>query len=180
VAEELIAAYDPGWADLFAGLATQLRAELGDVAVRIDHIGSTAVPGLAAKPVVDVQVSVASLEPVTAYREQIERCGFVWRAGNTELTKRYFRERPGLRRTHLHVRRTGSFSEQFALLFRDYLRTHSERAAAYAELKRELAPLLLTDRQAYVEAKVPFTWETMQLADDWAQAVGWEPGPSDG
>ena len=179
VTDELIAPYDPGWAELFAGLGGRLRAELGDVAIRIDHIGSTAVPGLAAKPIIDVQVSVASLEPVAAYRDQIERCGFVWRSGNTELTKRYFRERPGLRRTHLHVRRAGSFSEQFALLFRDYLRTHPERAAAYAELKQTLAPLLLTDRQAYVDAKVPFTWETMRLADEWAQARGWEPGPSD-
>jgi GrpB-like predicted nucleotidyltransferase (UPF0157 family) len=177
--DELIAPYNPDWAASFAGLAGRLRAELGEVAVRIDHIGSTAVRGLAAKPIVDVQVSVASLEPVTAYREQIERCGFVWRADNIELTKRYFRERPGLPRTHLHVRRAGSFSEQFALLFRDYLRTHSDRAAAYADLKRKLAPLLLTDRQAYVEGKVPFIWDTVHLADDWAQAVGWEPGPSD-
>jgi GrpB-like predicted nucleotidyltransferase (UPF0157 family) len=77
------------------------------------------------------------------------------------------------------VRRAGSFSEQFALLFRDYLRTHPVRADEYARLKHRPAPLLRTDRRAYVEAKVPFTWETMQLADDWAQEIGWEPGDSD-
>jgi GrpB-like predicted nucleotidyltransferase (UPF0157 family) len=77
------------------------------------------------------------------------------------------------------VRRAGSFSEQFALLFRDYLRTHPARAAEYARLKHRLAPLLGTARHEYVEAKGPFVWETIRLADDWAQAVGWEPGPSD-
>jgi hypothetical protein len=62
-----------------------------------------------------VQISVASLEPVDVFRAPLEHCGFVWRPENPELTKRYFRERPGAPRTHIHVRRAGSFSEQFAL-----------------------------------------------------------------
>jgi len=176
---DLISNYDPHWPAAFAEVAQRLRAALGDIACRIDHIGSTAVPGLAAKPIIDIQISVASLDPVHAYREQIEQCGFVWRSGNPERTKRYFREHPGLPRRHLHVRRVGSFSEQFALLFRDYLRAHAERATAYAEEKRRLAPALLIDRQQYVEVKEPFIWETIRLADSWAQSVGWEPGPSD-
>ncbi len=103
----------------------------------------------------------------------------MWRSENVERTKRYFREQPGARRTHIHVRRAGSFSEQFALLFRDYLRAHPRRAAEYAAVKHRLVPVLLTDRRGYVEAKGPFVWETIRLADDWAQAIGWEPGPSD-
>ena len=109
--------HDPEWSARFAELGGRLRSALGAVALRIDHIGSTAVPGLAAKPIIDVQVSVASLEPVDPYRSALEECGFVWRTDNPERTKRYFRERPGDRRTHVHVRRAGSFSEQFALLF---------------------------------------------------------------
>jgi GrpB-like predicted nucleotidyltransferase (UPF0157 family) len=135
---------------------------------------------VAAKSIIDVQISVARLAPVDTYRRQIERCGFVWRADNPELTKRYFREQPGQRRTHIHVRRAGSFSEQLAFLLRDYLRTHPQWAADYGVLKHRLAPLLATDRHRYVEAQVPFVWETIRVADDWAQAVGWEPGPSDG
>jgi GrpB-like predicted nucleotidyltransferase (UPF0157 family) len=77
------------------------------------------------------------------------------------------------------VRRAGSFSEQFALLFRDFLRQHPDIAAEYGRLKLQLAPLLATDRHAYTEAKVPFTWEVLYHADDWAQQTGWEPGPSD-
>ncbi len=175
----LIADYSTAWPDQFAGTAAELRAALGDLALRIDHIGSTAVPGLAAKPIIDLQVSVASLDPVDAYRERIESCGFAWRPDDPERTKRYFRELPPRPRTHLHVRRAGSFAEQFALLFRDYLRVHDHRAEAYARLKHHLAPLLITDRQAYVVAKEPFIWDTIRLADGWAQHTGWQSGPSD-
>jgi GrpB-like predicted nucleotidyltransferase (UPF0157 family) len=104
--------YDPAWSELFAALGRDLRAALGEVALRIDHVGSTAVPGLAAKPIIDVQISVASFEPLGAFREPIESCGFALRGNDDDLTRRYFRESPGRRRTHVHVRRAGSFSEQ--------------------------------------------------------------------
>ena len=174
-----ICPYDPSWPGLFAALGVRLRDALGSVALRIDHIGSTSVPGLAAKPIIDVQVSVAALDPVDAYRVPLEGLGLVFRPENTERTKRYFREAPGTRRTHIHVRRAGSWAEQFALLFRDYLRAHPRDRARYAELKRRLARELREDRHAYTEAKVPFIWEVMSRADRWSQDVGWAPGPSD-
>jgi GrpB-like predicted nucleotidyltransferase (UPF0157 family) len=99
-----------------------LHDALGPVALRIDHIGSTSVPGLAAKPVIDIQISVADFEPLDAYRLPLERLGYIFRSDNPERTKRYFRETLGQRRVHIHVRRAGSFSEQFALLFREYVR----------------------------------------------------------
>jgi GrpB-like predicted nucleotidyltransferase (UPF0157 family) len=126
--EVMIIPYDAEWPILFARLGGALRAALGDVALRIDHVGSTSVPGLEAKPIIDVQISVASFEPLDAYRGPLESLGYLFRADNTERTKRYFREAPGTRRTHVHVRRAGSLSEQFALLFRDYLRAHAEDA----------------------------------------------------
>lgn len=175
----IIAPYDPEWPELFRSLGARLRAALGDVAPRIDHIGSTSIPGLAAKPIIDVQISVAGFDPPDAFRLPIESVGFVWKADNPELTKRYFRENPGDRRTHIHVRRTGSFSQQFPLLFRDYMRTHPEDARAYADLKYRLADEFGENRHGYVEAKGPFIWETIRKADDWAQTIGWQPGPSD-
>ena len=174
-----VVAYDPQWPELFQMIGGRLRHELGDIALRIDHIGSTAVPGLDAKPIIDIQISVAALEPTEAYRAALERCGFVWREDNPELTKRYFRERPGERRTHIHVRRAGSFDEQFALLFRDYLISHPDDAGRYATMKRSLSPLLGTDRHAYTESKGPLIWEIIRTAEEWAQLSGWEPGPSD-
>jgi GrpB-like predicted nucleotidyltransferase (UPF0157 family) len=182
VAEGIVVVeYDAEWPRLFTEIGTLLRRELADIALRIDHIGSTAVPGLDAKPIIDIQISVAAFEPIDVYRTPIERAGYVYRADNPERTKRYFRERRGDRRTHIHVRRAGSFSEQFALLFRDYLRAHPEQADKYASLKRSLAARFARaeQRREYVEAKVPFTWETMRLADGWAQATGWEAGMSD-
>ena len=174
-----IVAYDPAWPGRFAELGRELRTGLGEVALRIDHIGSTSVPGLAAKPIIDLQVSVAAFEPLEAFKQPLERLGHVHRADNPERTKRYFREPPGRRRTHVHVRRAGSFSEQWALLFRDYLRAHGEVAAEYEAVKRRLAIRFVDDRHGYTDAKVPFMWEVIRRADEWAQAQGWLPGPSD-
>ena len=174
----VIVDYDPGWPERFRHLGARVRAALGPLALRIDHIGSTSVPGLAAKPVLDVQVSVATLEPVAAYLPALEAAGCCWRPANDDRMKRYFREAAGPR-THLHVRAAGSWSEQFALLMRDYLRASAEEAARYAAHKRELAARLGQDRQAYTDAKSPFIWTLMARADAWAQACGWAPGPSD-
>lgn len=171
--------YDPAWATRFAGLGARLRAALGGVALRIDHIGSTAVPGLAAKPVIDIQISVAALEPVDPFRVPLAGLGYVYRADNPERTKRYFRERPGDPRTHIHVRKLGSFSQQFPLLLRDYLRAHPAELAPYERLKRDLAAQHPHDGAAYTDAKLPWFWETIRRADSWAQRTGWEPAVSD-
>ena len=167
------------WPDRFREIAHALREAVGDVALRIDHIGSTAVPGLAAKPVVDLQISVAALEPTEPYRAPLEALGYRFRPENPDRAKRYFRERPATPRTHVHVRRHGSFGEQLALLFRDFLREHPAHAERYASHKRELAGRFRNDRSAYVEAKGPSIWKIVMLADAWAQESGWEPGPSD-
>src|SRR5262249_13114688 len=174
-----IVPYDSEWPRRFSAVGAGLRAALGSVAIRIDHIGSTSVPGLAAKPIIDVQVSVASLEPVDIFRLPLESLGLVFRPDNAERTKRYFREAPGSPRTHIHVRRAGSWAEQFALLFRDYLRSHPDECDRYADLKRRRADAYAHDRLGYTEAKVPFIWEIMFRADRWSQHVGWAPGPSD-
>ncbi|GAA0374355.1 MULTISPECIES: GrpB family protein [Micromonospora] len=171
--------YQPAWGVDFTELGRALRLALGDGAQRIDHIGSTAVPGLAAKPVIDIQISVLTLEPVDDFRLPLEQLGYVYRADNPERTKRYFREPPGRRRTHVHVRQLGSFSQQLPLLFRDYLRAHPAAAAEYATVKRRYAQQFRHDRQAYVEAKDPFVWQIVRRADGWAQRIGWTPGPSD-
>ena len=171
--------YDPAWPVLFSELGGALRAALGAVALRIDHIGSTAVAGLAAKPIIDVQISVAAFEPIETFKDPLERLGYVYRADNPERTKRYFRETSGSRRTHIHVRRAGSFSEQFPLLLRDYLRCHGSAAAEFATVKRRLAERFAYDRVGYTDAKNPYVWEIIRRADEWAQLQGWAPGPSD-
>lgn len=176
-----IVPYDESWPQRFQQLAQPMRAALGSVALRIDHIGSTSVPGLAAKPVIDIQISVADFEPLDAFRVPLESLGYIFHAENPELTKRYFREPPGQPRVHVHVRRVGSFSQQLALLFRDFVRTHPDVAAEYARLKIELAKWYSRpeERETYTDAKDPFIWQVVRQADHWAQQTGWIPGPSD-
>jgi GrpB-like predicted nucleotidyltransferase (UPF0157 family) len=174
-----IVGYDPAWPARFAEIGIALREALGGVALRIDHIGSTSLAGLAAKPVIDIQVSVARLEPVDPFRDPLLSMGLVYRANNPERTKRYFREAAGEPRTHIHVCRADSFSEQFALLFRDFLRVDQRAASDYVSVKRVLAQRHRNDRQAYTDAKAAISWQIVQRADEWAQRAGWEPGPSD-
>ena len=175
----VVTPYDPEGPALFAELGEILRRALGPVALRIDHIGSTAVPGLAAKPVIDVQISVSALEPLAAYAGPLQDLGFVHRADNPDRTKRYFREAPGARRVHIHVRQAGSAAERSALLFRDFLRADGDEASAYARSKSALAEEHRDDRSAYVEAKAPFVRDAVQRAERWALNEGWQPADSD-
>ena len=177
----MLSEYDDTWPVEFQQIATTIRrafdaAEL-DIP-RIDHIGSTAIPGMAAKAVIDIQIAVTNLEPMV-YRPSLESLGYHWRAHNPELTKRMFRETRPMRRTHIHVRRLGSWHEQFALLFRDYLRVSASDADRYHTEKKRLARQYKNDRTAYTEGKGPTILDIIGHADRWAADEGWEPGPTD-
>lgn len=178
--------YDERWPAEFTVLAGVLHDALGDVAVRIDHIGSTSVPSLAAKDIIDIQVSVDDLgDPrlVPAF----ERLGATAtdittdhvppgdRNGPTAWAKRYFRAPGSWRPTHLHVRATGSANGRYALLFRDYLRHSRAAAAAYAQVKVALARLHPDDVDAYYAVKDPVCDVVMDAAERWATEVAWTP-----
>lgn len=174
-----IAPYDPEWVNLFHDLGSKLRTALYDTAIRIDHVGSTSVVGLEAKPVIDIQISVANLKDISSYKAKIESVGFELREENPDLTKRYFREVPGSRRTHIHVRNAGSLSEQVTLLFRDYLRTHPDDCKRYAQEKHRLMKAFKHERIKYVEGKGPIVWDIIQKAYVWSQETGWTLGRTD-
>jgi GrpB-like predicted nucleotidyltransferase (UPF0157 family) len=182
----LIEPYSDRWPGQFAELAARLRSLLGDRAVRIDHIGSTAVPGLAAKPVIDVQVAVRHLgdaQPlVDAGLEEIAVPGDHRPPGaggpDADWDKRLFSVR-GAISANVHVRVVGRANQRYALLFRDYLRAHPDAAGAYEELKRRLAREL-SDRVAYTLVKDPACDLIAIAAGAWGAGTGWEPGPSDG
>ncbi|MGY0194833.1 GrpB family protein [Leptothrix sp. BB-4] len=180
---------NPDWPTGFRTLGARLRQQLGSLAIRIDHIGSTAVPGLCAKDVLDVQVSVQDLgAPVS---DRLKAAGFrapegVWRdhrppgaAGPDEdWAKLFFLEPDGERRVNLHVRVTGRPNQLYALLFRDFLIAHPPMAAAYGELKRRLVASL-RDHEDYPDVKDPAVDLIYLAAEDWAHRTGWRPGPSD-
>ena len=148
--------YDPRWPERFREEAARLRQALGDVALRIDHIGSTAVPGLAAKPVIDMIALVDDFDaPIAAL---VEQGGYQLPARfNATLVHRRFLCYPTtLHRTHhLHLvdQREGL---DRCLRFRDSLRANPKLAAEYATLKRALAARFRADREGYTEAKSKF------------------------
>jgi GrpB-like predicted nucleotidyltransferase (UPF0157 family) len=177
----VLSEYDPAWPSRFRDHARALRGALGRRAVRIDHIGSTSVPGLAAKDAVDVQVSVAAFEPFEPLRIALVGLGYEWMPENDDRRKRFFRlvSNDGGRLVNLHVRRAGEFSEQAALLFRDYLRATPDACRRYEETKRALAGWSWPTVDDYAEAKGDCVWALIREADRWAWAVGWAAGPSD-
>lgn len=164
--------YDPRWPERFHSWRERLARELGPAAQLIEHVGSTAVPGLPAKPVIDVQVSVPDLDDEASYVAPIERVGVALRSRDAE--HRYFR--PAGQRARdgqVHVCAAGSAWEREHVLFRDYLRANADAAAAYGRLKRRLAERYRADRIAYNEAKTGFILDHMELAERWAADTGW-------
>jgi GrpB-like predicted nucleotidyltransferase (UPF0157 family) len=166
--------YDPAWPARYESMRVRLAEALGATAVRIDHVGSTAVPGLAAKRVIDIQVSVPDVADATAFKDAIEAQGFVSRM--IEPGHHYFRPPPGLPRDYqVHVCTVGSDWEWRHLLFRDYLRADPETRAAYEALKRDLATRFTNDRIGYNDAKSPFIEAAVERAAAWAKRTGWRP-----
>lgn len=157
---ELVPA-NPDWPRRFAEEAARLRAIIpADLLIDLEHIGSTAVPGLAAKPVIDIQATVTDLEAArTRLIEPLEAAGYAWWDDNPDTDRLFFVK--GLppsaphRTHHLHVMEPGPGAIRH-IAFREYLRDHPAEAARYAALKRDLARRYRDDREAYTAAKGAF------------------------
>ena len=151
--------HDPGWAADFEEEAVRVRAALGDVALRVEHVGSTSVHGLAAKPVIDIQVSVKSLTPRAPIIAPLKAIGYEHAVDPIETEHEFLskgHDGEAARKVHLHLCTAGSEWERRHLAFRDWLRAHPEDAGAYAHLKRELSAKHPRDIQAYVDGKTLF------------------------
>jgi GrpB-like predicted nucleotidyltransferase (UPF0157 family) len=184
----VIVPYDPRWPQAFDALASPIAAALGDLALRVDHIGSTSVPGLAAKDIIDVQVTVADLDD-DAIATRLATLGFTQHptiggdhvppglsAGEADPArwrKRYFRAPAGMRPMHLHVRQAGLPNQRYPLLFRDYLRATPMAAGAYRQIKEALARLHPDDVDAYYDVKDPACDLIAGAAELWAIQTGW-------
>ncbi len=182
--------YKESWPEEFIDCAAPVREALGTTVIAIHHIGSTSVPGLAAKDLIDIQVTVAELGdsvigPMTAagyvFHDQVQADhqppGGAY--PETELRKNVFAQREGDRRTNIHVRVEGAFNQRYAVLFRDYLQSQPLARDAYAELKRALSRLFPDDGEAYYDVKDPAIDMLMAGANIWAEETGWEVPPSD-
>jgi putative glutamine amidotransferase len=149
---------DPAWEGTFEVEAARIRAALpSDLLVQIDHVGSTAVPGLAAKPIIDISVALASMIPRTTYVEPLRKLGYRWVADPWDDTHEYFSlDVDGGRAFHAHACLAGGEFQRRHIAFRDWLRAHPDDAEAYGALKRELATRHPRDAAGYTEGKSAF------------------------
>ncbi|EJZ21935.1 GrpB family protein [Rhizobium sp. Pop5] len=155
--------YDPSWPRLFAQISTEVAALLGSFVLSIDHIGSTSVPGLAAKPKIDLDVVAISDEVLPMAIDAVSATDFVFHGDMGEKRWAFTRNHDayGLR---LYLCGPNNRAHGERIVFRDYLRDHPERATAYAELKRRLAAEAGGDWDSYTGGKTAFVSETLRLA----------------
>jgi dephospho-CoA kinase len=177
----------PEWAAEGARLCARVAAAAGERSRGVAHTGSTAVPGLPAKDVIDLQLGVESLADADAVRDALQDVGFPWRPdidrdnakppGSAPWPKRYHGSADPGQVVHLHVREVGSPGWRYALLFRDWLRADAAAREEYLAVKREAEARYGGDGDArrYVEVKEPWFDAAALRADAWAASSGWSP-----
>jgi len=176
----VIQEYNPAWPAEFDRLRLALAETLGPLALRIDHIGSTSVPGLGAKDVIDIQITVSALTPEV--QNKMIQAGYKhWQKNNLDhvpqgddphpqlWAKLFFSEPQGERRANIHIRVQGNPNQRYPLLFRDYLRAHPNSARTIERIKREIAKRHANDLDAYYDIKDPVYDLVWDAAQEWAQ-----------
>lgn len=156
--------YDPNWPGLFETLRSRIASSIGDLAQTIEHVGSTAVPGLAAKPVIDMDILLRSASDLRAAIRRLASFGYVHQGNLGILDREAFAAPPDQPAHHLYVCPPESAEFRRHVLLRDYLRSHPDDARSYGELKRALAAGCAQDRTAYAEGKRLFVEELVERA----------------
>lgn len=158
-------AYDATWADQYAAEAMNICSALGNAELPMEHIGSTAVPGLSAKPVVDMMLGVEKLSQVDEWKGQLEALGYEEIHHSDMPERRFFRKGPrraGTHHLHVYVYQSEAWNHQW--LFREELRRSSAKRQHYERLKQRLARWYPQDRKRYTAAKAPFIQQTIEQA----------------
>ena len=176
------------WKTEFKDIGTRLRSILSTEALRIDHIGSTSVPGLAAKDIIDIQITVQDFDKLTEfidrlvanglhYREEIQADIFVGPEGGEarHWKKRFFKEADGERGTNIHVREEGRLNQRYPLLFRDFLRNNATVRMGYEQIKVRLSEIFPESIDGYLYIKDPLMDIIFEGATVWAKKTGWLP-----
>ncbi|MBI4785826.1 MAG: GrpB family protein [Chloroflexi bacterium] len=155
----VIEKYDPRWPEMYAEEKKRICAAIGEYLVGIEHIGSTSVPGLGAKPIIDILAGVTTLRQVENCIEPLKTIGYKYLPEYEQIIpeRRYFLKSRGDTQTHhLHIFEATNWLHRHELVFRDYMRAHPEAARQYVELKKQLAAQYGPDRTGYTAAKTDF------------------------
>jgi GrpB-like predicted nucleotidyltransferase (UPF0157 family) len=147
-----LAPYDPTWPSLFTRLEKQIREALGDDVLLLEHVGSTSVPGLSAKPIIDMVLAVADSSDESSYVKALEEKGFTLRIREPDWYEHRLLKSPDIQ-GNLHVFSDGCEEIEQMLMFRDWLRNQAGDRALYEETKRQLAARTWKYRQNYADAK---------------------------
>ncbi len=168
----IVVPHDPSWPRHFDVEARRIAERAGDIVVRLHHIGSTAIPGIHAKPIIDILMEVTALQALDAVTPELEALGYEAKGEFGIPGRRYFRKNDALgRRTHhVHAFESGTHDVQRHLAFRDYMIAHPAAAHAYGELKRELARQHPDDSKAYMDGKDAFVKQGEVQAMAWWRA----------
>ncbi|MGD9147762.1 MAG: GrpB family protein [Anaerolineae bacterium] len=158
-----LAPYDPAWPSLFTRLENQIREALGDGVVLLEHVGSTSVPGLSAKPIIDMVLAVADSSDEASYVKALEVKGFTLRIREPDWYEHRLLKAPDIQ-GNLHVFSDGCEEIERMLMFRDWLRNHADDRALYEETKRQLAARIWKYRQNYADAKAQVVQEILARA----------------
>lgn len=159
----VIVDYDPRWPELFQQEAARIRGALGGRALQIEHTGSTSVPELAAKPIIDMVLVVADSADESSYVPDLEKAGYILRIRDADWHEhRMFKGSD--REVHLHVFTAGCPEIERVVMFRDWLRTHPDDRDLYAGTKRALAQQEWKYGQNYADAKTPVIQEILRRA----------------
>ena len=168
--------YDPNWPVLFEQESERIKKTLGSFALAVEHMGSTAVPGLPSKPIIDLLVGIPSLEEAKQrWIEPIRSLGYIYMPEYVSWLpdELFFRKGPpGPWTHHLHLMEPSHPRWETLLVFRDYLRAHAEAAQAYADIKRALAAFSVDDIEAYRNGKHVFVKKTTAKARAWRANTG--------
>jgi len=164
--------HDPRWREAFETESHRVTAALGSNTVAIHHIGSTAIPDIYAKPVIDMLVEVRDINNVDVRAAEMKSLGYEVMGEFGIPGRRYFRRyQKGCRTNQIHVFRAGSDQVIRHLAFRDYMRAHPEEAQLYGDLKRRLATLHPDDPEAYMDGKDAFIKEIDRRAAQWTPSA---------
>lgn len=164
-----VSSYDEKWAVLFAEEADKLKLVFENEMVAIHHIGSTAVPGLKAKPIIDIMPVVKDISLVDKYNEEMKSIGYEPKGENGIPNRRYFQKGGDNRTHHVHIYQVGSPEIKRHLAFRDYLLQNSRVMKSYGELKERLAQQFPYDIESYINGKDSFVKKIELKALEWAK-----------
>jgi GrpB-like predicted nucleotidyltransferase (UPF0157 family) len=162
--------YDPTWSQLYEVECGVLQSIFGDEVVAIHHIGSTSIPGMSAKPIIDLMIEVRDIISVDQFNEKMRETGYTPKGENGISGRRYFvKGSEDLHLSHVHCFQSGHWQIERCLTFRDYLMNHPVEARSYSQLKENLAEHYPENIDAYVEGKETFCDEINAKARRWKE-----------